>query len=133
MIDSTCCSSVSVNFSPAPEKTFDAVVLERIVRRGDDHARRIAHTRREVRDRRRRDDSRARQRAALAANAESQLTLDPRSRLTRIPPGEEADLTASRVCMVLPQCTDEGAAEPSNRCDVERGLASFPAHAVSTE
>ena len=85
-IASTSRSTRSVNFSPLPGEHLDAVVLERIVRRGDHDAGVVAAGARQVGDRRRRHDAGARHRRALAATRRARArprSTSPDSRVSR--------------------------------------------------
>src|SRR5262245_40654748 len=94
---------------------LDAVVLEWIVRCGDHDARRVLHSRREVRDRWRRDDSRARQRSALTPDAGGQLALDPAARLAGIPTRQKP-----RALLPMAERARERCPEAADRWRIER-------------
>ena len=94
---------------------LDAVVLERIVRRGDHHAGVVAAGARQVGDRRRRHDAGARHRRAFAARAVRELRLDPLAGLARVAADQEL-----RRRRAVRQRAHERRAEPPDGRRIER-------------
>ncbi len=72
-----------------PGKHFDAVVLERIVRCGNDDARVVAAQASQICDRRRRHDAGARDDGPLAGGAMRQLGFNPVARFARVAADEQ--------------------------------------------
>ena len=97
MIDSTCRSSVSVNFSPRPENTLMPLssngLCDALITRPASKPMRARH----VGGRRRRDHAGGRDRAALGVNAARQLALDPVARLARVAADDEPERRAPPV------------------------------------
>ena len=95
---STARSKSSLNFSPRAGEDLDAVVLERIVRRGDHDAGVEVARAREVRDGRRRH---ARRRSTTSrrrtSGAARELALDPVAGLARVAPDQQARGAVRRV------------------------------------
>ena len=86
MIDSTCRSSVSVNFSPAPENTLMPLSSKGLCEAEMTTPAEIPQTWSEIGNCGRRHHTGARERAALTLNAEREFLLDPGPRLTRVAP-----------------------------------------------
>ena len=115
-------------FGAGPGEDLDAVVLEWVVRCGDNHSGRVAHSRREVGNCRRRNDASADERAALRANARRQLAFDPGARFAGIAARQKPDGPG-----VVSHGTRQRRAEPPNRWTVERIQTRSAAHSISAE
>ena len=115
-------------FFASAREHLDAVVLVRVVRGGDDHARVVRPGSRQECDRRRRHDPGAGDRRALAAGAVRELGLDPLARLTRV----AADEKLGRLRAVRERAY-ERRAESSNRRRIERRGPRLAANAVGPE
>ena len=100
---------------------LDAVVLERIVRGRDHHARREALERREIGHRRRGHDAEAGQLAALVGDAARQLALDPLPGLARVAarPGSARAPPGCRAAARAP-APRPAAAPSAGRADTRR-------------
>ena len=90
MIASTCALERLGELLAAAREHLDAVVLERIVRRGDHEPGVEAHRARDVGDRRRRDDAGAGDRRPFRVHAAAELALDPVAGFARVAADEEA-------------------------------------------
>ena len=121
-------------FLAAAREHFDAVVLERIVRRGDHDASVVRTGARQIRDRGRRHDAGARDHGAFARCAVRELGFDPRTRLARVAPDE--DLHPAR-CLSRRGLggggAHQGGAETANGRSIERISSCGAADAVGAE
>ena len=107
---------------------LDAVVLERVVRGGDDDARVEPPFARQVGDGRRRDDAGARHVAPGRPRPVRELAADPLARLARVAPDEQPVFARGPW-----QRAHERGAQAADGRRIERRDAGAPAHAVCSE
>ena len=109
-------------------KDLDAVVFVRVVGRRDHDARVEVAGAREIGDRRRRHDARARDRGALAARAVRELRLDPGARFARVAAHQQP-----RRFGGVRECAHERGTKASDGLVIERMVSGGSAHAVGSE
>src|SRR5450756_836742 len=107
---------------------LDAVVLERVVGRGDHHPSVELALAREVGDGRGGDHARAGYEASRRPGAVRELAANPLARFTRVTPDQQAVLHRRAG-----QRADEGGAKPADGADVEGRRPGAAAHAVCSE
>jgi hypothetical protein len=115
-------------FLSLAREDLDPVVLERIVRRGDDQAGIEPHGSRDIGDRRRRNDAGRRDLRPGGVDAARQLALDPLARLPRVASDENPQRPTG-----MTHRAHERAAEASDRLMVERIFAGLAANAIGAE
>src|SRR5205814_3112105 len=121
-------------FFAGAREHFDAVVLERIVRRRNHDAGGISHARRQVRNRRRRNDAGTHQRRVLAVDTKRQLALDPPARFARVAAGQKArPAIAPGQSGVKRKRPRERSTKPTNSRRIEGIGAGLAAHTVRAE
>ena len=117
-------------FLARPGKYFDAIVLVRIVRRGNDDARVELHRPRQVRNRRRRRNADAEDGCSGRSRAMGQFPLDPFTRFARIASNQH---TAAQLLAVAKHDFHERGADAANRGGIERIRARGASDAIGSK
>ena len=118
---------------PSTGEHLDAVVLERIVRRGNHQAGVEPHLASDISDRRRRNHAGGGDRGAGRASTSRQLLLNPHAGFPGISADDETQRAQGLRATAGLHGPGQRRAEAGNGRVIERVLSRLPAHAVCTE